>query len=500
MVPSRLLPMALALVWLVGCAAQKAYKEGMDLQAAGKLPAAAAKYLDALDSKPTHPEALVALAGVAEEAWKAKLAQAADAEGRNDYTTARDKYQELARLQERLDQHGFLDFPVTVDALAKAKEMEEGAAERAYLLAEKQRGSGQYENAIAGYREAQGFVPGFRDTQARIASAYIEWGTAEAAAGRWRSATQKYQDGAAAGAVEGTTRSAEVYLALGRWNVTNGACRQAVRDLKEADRLVPGSVRADLAQASSCAETRVAVVVDRASSRDVAVTGYDPTPRLDAAIAERIPGATSDFVVVVDDHALQGPPKDDKGRLAVDRIVGARALRWDVVAVPRTTTERRTTAEADATCVDPNTQARTTCTHSFEMVYTEVTEARLASLSVTANIVTFTDSKILASRTFDLGARGDVTWVENLRDATTGESTWPTRSGATAVRIPAHVQEMLDAPRTVTADSVLFTEVTDDTADAVAAWAATTLDAETTLTDPTTLKIQPLPGLPAAPR
>ncbi|MBW2257097.1 MAG: hypothetical protein JRI25_21235 [Deltaproteobacteria bacterium] len=61
-------------VVLAGCGAARAYKQGLVLEAEGKVVAASARYLDALDKKSSHEEARAALAEVAEEAWERQAA------------------------------------------------------------------------------------------------------------------------------------------------------------------------------------------------------------------------------------------------------------------------------------------------------------------------------------------------------------------------------------------------------------------------------------------
>lgn len=486
-----------AMLSLAGCAAHRAYKDAVALQATGDVVAAAQRYLGALDRRPGYLDAQVGLRGVAQQAWDARYAEAAKAEQAMDFETARTRYMALARYEAHLKRFG-VGFSPKVNTQQKIDAMSHGAAQRAYTLGVQSHRQGRFAEAIALFRAALKFVPHLEDTEQRIARTWFDWGAADEGAGRWRDAVAHYDRAGTAGLADGTVRAAEILAALGRYHLDRHACRQAATDLQSAADRVAGSVDADLAHARACAEVRVAVALGADPHRDYRRDrhAHEGQPRLEEVLTERLPQVAGPFVTMVSPMALQGPLRLPNGRLVVDRVVYG-TLPSDEVRRPEPDSrEVRAEAQGQQDCVD-DSGAQTTCTVDVDVVYDLVHRTADTYLSANLQVMQVRDGVVLGTHAFDGSAHAEVWWAEDLRDAGTGK---PLAAAYESVSLPQDLQDLVDTPHDLPPSSILVQQAADALAARAVPWAASLLLPPEDDTDPTTLQVREFPTVMHRPR
>ncbi len=262
MTPRSLLLSLTLLIGLTGCPANRAFREGRDFDEAGSEFRAAGKYLDALEINENHKNAQAALLVVAESAYGEKLAQAESAERSRDFPAALKHYRGLRKFLDALDARGALTF-TTGNVGAKVDEMENSAAEAQYLEGEEAVRQRFFDRAIGAYEAALAYKAPYKDASAKIGASYYGWAEDQLKGRLYREAALHFRNAAehrVGAPPDAGVRSGAVYAALGRHFIGVDRCRQAVLDLREAEKSLGGAVvRPDLERAETCAVTPVAV-------------------------------------------------------------------------------------------------------------------------------------------------------------------------------------------------------------------------------------------------
>jgi len=472
-------------VVLAGCGAARAYKEGLVLEGQGRVVAASARYLDALDRKPLYEEARLALARVAEDAWEQQAAGALELEERGDFEGASARYERLGRYQDRLEAHGLLDFEPRFDPEEKVEEMKDATAAREYTLAEKAFGAGRWEEALSHYDGALAVRPGYRDVAQRIGAVHLAWGEALVAAGQYRHAAARLEEAWNAGATEGRARAAEVYAALGRYHLDHGACRQAWRDLSASVRL-GNPVQEEVSAARACAEVRVAVTPVSGLRRRT-LGEVDLSSRILAEVLEGLPEATSDFVVLVDPSVLRStrPDGSPPAHWILEQTIHTATLDSEAP----TSQERLARAYTESECVNEETGATETCRTEFDLRYEEVQASKEVALSVSARLVRSDTRGEVHARTVDVVADDVVHYAEGFRNAETRRPVDLHGTGAAEVHVDDALRALADAPRDLEPDRDLVMRATEDLAAEVVGWVAPRVDFEPFWTDPVSLEL-----------
>jgi len=119
----------------------------------------------------------------------------------------------------------------------------------------------RYEDALSGWRKAEGTDPEATNSETQIPRALSRLGDVARAEHRYREAIALYDEAVQAGGGEDPRIwSAAIHAALGRYALKNDACRQAVEELTYAS-VLPFDIRlsADLDAAKACALREVIV-------------------------------------------------------------------------------------------------------------------------------------------------------------------------------------------------------------------------------------------------
>jgi len=479
-----------ALVLLGGCEATHAYRQGRSLEEEGRLPAAAERYLDALDARASHRRARAALEAVALSAYEERAGAALAAERSGDFQAALARYEALQTYLQRLRAHGALAFQPGIDVAEKIARMRESAAGRAYFLGEKSFGVGRWEDAIQHFRAALEIQEGYRDTEARIAEAWFAWAEEDAGAGRYRDAAERFREALDLGfadAQAAATRAAEIFAALGRYHLQQGDCRQAVRDLSEARRLLPEVLEEDLAAAEGCAQVRVVVGGLVAPGRSE-IAGIDVRSRLSGGVLALLPAATSPFLVLVDESALTaragGAPA---ARILVASNLVAATLHhpWPVER------ERVTTGETEGTCLEEDDEGthEESCRALLDVQYTEVSEEKEVGISVSVRLVALPGRAVVDAHTFEVTVRDAIRYAHDFQDAETGRAIDPSDDFRFGVAVESEVLALEDARDTLESDLRLTTTAIDQLTDEIVDWIAARVDVEEPWSDPEELPI-----------
>jgi tetratricopeptide (TPR) repeat protein len=248
-------------VSLVGCAAKRAVNDGDEARERGNTFVAANHYLDALDEKAGHEEALSKLSNVAEAGYEQKLELAEGFEDQGNLKSALQEYEQLQRYIRRLRGHDALTFaPINIEEAIQTASA--GVAEQHYKRAEGYFGEGQYEQAIQQYNQALDYTQPYKNATGRIAESYYRMATRAVKASQYRQAADTYLR--ASGEVEGykdaQERAASLYYHLGGHFLAEGHCRKAYEEFDTADTIISGyeNVSAKMSAAKDCATVRIA--------------------------------------------------------------------------------------------------------------------------------------------------------------------------------------------------------------------------------------------------
>ncbi len=471
---------------LAGCGVGRTYKRGFEAEARGDVAGAAARYMDVLERKASYDDAREGLRRVASDAWRARLAPAEAAERALQFEAARDHYRALVALEDRLARHGALDFDRGgIDARDKIAKMSQGAAQKAYTQGETSRQAGRFEEALAHYAAAQGFVENYLDTRQKIPMTWLAWGDAEVVAGQFRAAVTRYDGAAKAGAPEGGAKAAEVLMALGRHHLAEQTCHQAVKDFEAVGQRVPGVADAWLVVARPCAEVRVVIAFAGLSRSELARMGnVDVAVRAQTGLIERLPSLVDPRVSVLSPAVLSGPRQRPDGTWAVHRVAAGRVASGELIASSPRAEQRRATAQREVACVEP--EALPPCLEPVEVSYQYVTAASDARLSVVLAISESASDRLIATRTFDVSARDEVAFAGEVRDPQTGDPV------DAAWRLPTDLVALLGARRDLASSATLWTQATDRLIEDALPWVAPRLVPDEKVVDPASLTIEPL--------
>jgi len=291
---------------LMGVTAQRMYKDGSAQEQQGNLYPAALQYLDALDKNQKHKKSKEAIGRVAKGAYEEKLAIAHEYEDQERFANALSEYEALEDFLSRLRGVNAVNFTV-VDVRQKMIEMRGAAAEKLYQRGEETFASGHLTHAIDFYRSAQTFKADYKDSTDKIATALYKLGDEELEAKRFRSAATRFVESLRTKDVppnDAALRAASIHTALGRYFIQQGACRQAMKDLELADKLLGNQqLSEDLAQAEACSVVSTAILpYENPTNRSLAGMALGDT--VADATASKVRGGASRFVKLMERAAL----------------------------------------------------------------------------------------------------------------------------------------------------------------------------------------------------
>ncbi len=294
------------LLTLVGCPAAKLYREGKEYDESGRDYQAALKYVAALDKNEKLKKPREALVAVAEDAYKEKLGLAEGYERDGRFPAALDEYRGLDQLLDRMGDYDAVSFTV-IDVRKKVEEMANAAAEERYRAGESALAARKWSEAVEEYGAAQGFKAGYKDTKEKVGVAYYGWAEDDLARKAFRDSATHFQnatESAGTGFKDAAARGGATYRALGNYFVTADRCRQAVKDLRAAQRLLgAGKVDGELATAEECAVTPVAIMpFDNPTGTNLAGMAMGDT--IADGIGSQVRANASEFVKLIERSAL----------------------------------------------------------------------------------------------------------------------------------------------------------------------------------------------------
>jgi hypothetical protein len=488
---------------LAGCAAQHAVREAADLAGQGHPYAAAERYLDALDRRPSFAMAQEGLVSVAEGAYQERLNEARAAEARGDWDHAVAVYGELAALLDRLRARNAIDFP-TVDVAARVANTENRAADEEYAKALAAESAGTWDAAVLAWRAAATYVPGFRDTDLRTRNALFHWAEAQEKAGAWRAAADHFAEAGAGTWGDGNRRAASILAALGNASVWAGTCRQAVRDLRAAGALIGvEAIAGDLADAERCAVT-TAVILPFENPSGASPGGLVLSEAAAEGLSVALAKSASPFV-----HLLErGVTEQIKAEQAITTAkTGAPSslTRAHYLVVGKFSQVKVASGAPTATPVTilgkaPNMCKRTgadgvtftePCMQDAEVRYLDHVGKREVRLAGTVRVVMSQSGEQVAVVPFDVRRSAEVHWADGFTNAS-GKPVRLVEEGTVDgpdVRVPASVLALKNAGRTLPEEDDMVRDAMAEVANAAAKAALAVLDADPAVTDPKTLEI-----------
>ena len=302
----RLCTVVLLAALLTGCAFKKSIQQGTAAESTGDHWSAAQHYLDALDRKPRHEDANLAIRRVGDDALSQAISSAEREETSEDFLNAVSWYEQALQYTQRVQTTANLSLTTTVDLPGKISEMRAAAAFEAYADGERALVQRQWEDAIERFDESQHIVPNFKDADLRIAEVHYSWGEQDVSSGQYRVAAGRFQEAMKSSMgpfQDAEDRALELYAALGRHHLAIGTCRQAVRDLRIAHAVYAQDLAGDMQQAEACAFTAVSLERFRSGEN---VYGIDAGDWVEEYIRERFDEATGEFTYLVAPGVVRG--------------------------------------------------------------------------------------------------------------------------------------------------------------------------------------------------
>ena len=467
---------------LAACPAAKLTREGKRHEAADHDVLAAEAYLEALDVNPNKKRAHKALSGVARSAWDDALAQARGHEEAEHYPDALAAYQRLDRLKQGLDEHGLLTFP-TIDVGEKIVAMANAAAEEQYRKGERAVAGRHWDVAVAAYAEAQGFVPGYKDSASKSAMSYYKWAEDDVAAAAWRAGAEHYAaaNKSVPGYEDAAARGAGLYASLGVAHKGLGNCRQAVRDLRTSVGLKADPAVSDaLDGAIPCATTR-AGIAPFGNPTGVSPGGLAVGDVLsDAVIAGLVRGG-SEFLKV---EASGGPAmrrqSDWPGPL---HLVAGELLQVKVEPADPFGASRELEVQQRIPCPPGQGEAGALCVVPAIVVYDELHSQPAVSMEFSLTLQEMHRGKSVLSETLRARAADDLVYADGLRTPG-GPARVAQADDDVGLILPDWLVEQLTGPREVRSPDTLARAAISDLAAAISGRGLPVLDADPPVEDP----------------
>ena len=480
-----LLPLLLT---LSGCEAGKIYRRGKSLEESNQDIKAAETYLDTLDVKADHRRASKALDRMAEDAWNKLLKNAEEHEAAGRFPEALGAYQRLAELTRRLDRYELLDFK-TINVDERVEAMANASAEERYRAAEAAVGAGRWASAVKEYSEALAFKSDYKDSTPKLALSYYSWAGENLSRDAYRDAAEHYAAAhrTVAGYKDAAAQAAKVYAALGQHFKEQGACRQAVRDLRQAQSLVDKTVSAaDMEAAMSCATSRVGVAVFT-NPTNVSPGGLAVGDLLSEGVLAALPRGATEFVRAEASNAgairkllsWTGPVYLVSGKLLQVKVDGPRAT-----ANPQTLQ-----AEQRVPCPPGAGEAGALCVIPATVTYAELHSTPSVTLEVQVTVQDIHSGATVLTDKAKASAGDDVSWVEGV---SLGGTPAPiARDGDDlGLILPSWLLDKMTAPHDVRPPDALARDALGQLAGAVAGQVRPVVDAEPAVKDPAKLVIK----------
>lgn len=488
----------------IGGDAQRAYKEGKELDEAGQDYRAALKYIDALDAKPDHKKAIEGLLACAKDAYVEQLGTAEDAETGKRWATALDEYRALNTLGQRIE---LIDGPKLRDPglPAKIDLMATNAAEEQYLLAEQALGGTRYESAIGLYRQAQKYKPAYKDSQAKISDAAYRWGESSLGTKLYRESAGHFELAAAeAGGAykDARTRAGKIYAALGKAHIKPGECRQAVRDLRTAKGLDNATAPAeDMTAAEACAVTPVAILAFE-NPTGVNIAGIAIGDSVADETTMNVAKGASEYVKLLERSAFDRI-LTEQGITAVSaaaapgKLTGVRFLvigkitQVKLERVPVAAKAIQTTAQQSYSCMktkSDGTSFESSCYQDVPIAYDDYTGSVTARLSASVRIVDVASGQQIAMESIESVATDSAHYVSGYRTLA-GSAFVPLPRTTTdhGITVDASLTDLQGGKQTLNSDDQMAKAAVADLAARSAKVVLGAVDVEKAPADPTTL-------------
>lgn len=482
-------PLLAILLFAVGCEAGKLYRQGKSLEGAGQDIKAAESYLDALDARPDQKRAHEALARMGEGAWNKLLKSAEEHEQAGRFPEALAAYQRLATLTTRLDEHELLTFK-TINVGERVEAMANASAEERYRAAEAGLKAGRWASAVKEYTAALGFKADYKDSVSKLAAAYYGWGAENLTRAEYREGAGHFVSAQATvpGYKDAAARAAVVYAALGRWFKDQGQCRQAVRDLRQAQALVADpAVGKDLDRAVACATGRVGVAVF-GNPTGVSPGGLAVGDLLSDSLIAALPRGASEFLKV-EPLAGRGASLDWPG--PVYKVTG-KLLQVKIVGPDPVAERKEAEIEQRVTCAPGQGEPGALCVVPAAITYLEVHARPSVSLTASFTLAEARRDTVLLADKVSATAGDDVAWAEGV--AAVGRPLpIAARDTDLGLILPSWLVEQLSAPKAVRAPDALAADALGRLSGDLAGRIRPLVDAEPPVQDPSALTL-PAPG------
>ncbi len=311
--------------------------------------------------------------------------------------------------------------------------MANASAEERYVEAEGAMAGQRWEEAIDAYRKAQKFKSNYKDSQPKVATAFYSWAEGDLGAKEFRVAAGHFGEAVEAGGTgfrDAAHRGAAIFLALGQHFTKGDRCRQAVRDLRAAERLVSDPrITEALKVAEECAVTPVAVLpFENPTGTNLA--GMALADTIADKVTALVDEDASEFVRLVERGALdailseQGLSAQGISSGSTSKIRGVRFLvlgkltqvRFDTPSPSATSKSTQATEPYD--CTKTRSDGGTyqgTCFRTVQLTYREVSGQLAARIVGTVKVVDVKTGEQLANAPVEAVVEDAVHFVADFK-------------------------------------------------------------------------------------
>lgn len=414
-------------LFLISCAAKRAINDGDEALGRGDTFEAANLYLDALDEKPDHGDALLKLNGIAKSAYNDKLDLAQENQDQGNLDIALDEFEKLGKYIARLRDHNRLKF-TTVDIEKKIRNVNTGLAKKHFEQGNSYFNDQEYQLAIEEYRTALDFKEGYKNSANQIAESYYRISTNALENKKYRQAATTYSQ-----AIEevknykdAQMRAATIYYHLGDYFLSEDHCRRAYKDFEQTSSLISDFENIDekLRLAKKCATERVAF----AKFEDVRqLAGMQIGDVIFQKAQRKVQQQSSPFLKILTSRELDRLLEESKMN-NINDVKNTSFEDADYVIFGRLSqvytpkdepTKVRKAAEyeypyRDTYINDEGKEKTTTKWAKAKAKYTKVTKARDIIINGTLEVVDANTSKVAITKSIDQKSHDEVSYATNI--------------------------------------------------------------------------------------